>query len=162
MRRRGLEALVRFLRNRRSTPDQAGPALEMLARALNDSSATVRSEAFKATLNLQASGGGVHTLRFILQSVHADVRLEVLTEVMAQVREPWAWNLLLEFYNDPEPMLRQEAFNTAVAQEQGAAAAGSRPAVAVCRRAQAGGRWPHQEAHGTGAGAARQGTGRHR
>jgi ParB family chromosome partitioning protein len=118
VRRRGLEALVRFLRPSKQHATQAGPALEMLARALNDSSAAVRGEAFKATLNLQAAGGGVQTLRFILQSVHSDVRLEVLTEVMAQVREPWAWNLLLEFYNDPEPMLRTEAFTTATAKNK--------------------------------------------
>ncbi len=118
VRRRGLEALVRFLRQSKQHANQAGPALEMLARALNDSSLAVRNEAFKATLNLQAAGGGVQTLRFILQSVHSDVRLEVLTEVMAQVRESWAWNLLLEFYNDPEPMLRQDAFKTAVAKNK--------------------------------------------
>jgi ParB family chromosome partitioning protein len=118
VRRRGLEALVRFLRQSPQHANQAGPALEMLARALNDSAPAVRGEAFKATLNLQAAGGGVQTLRFILQSVHSDVRLEVLTEVMAQVREPWAWNLLLEFYNDPEAMLRQEAFTTAVARNK--------------------------------------------
>ncbi|HEX5270252.1 MAG TPA: HEAT repeat domain-containing protein, partial [Gemmataceae bacterium] len=118
VRRRGLEALVSVLRKSKQHADQAGPALEMLARALNDSSATVRGEAFKATLNLQAAGGGVHTLRFVLQSVHSDVRLEVLTEVMAQAREPWAWNLLLEFYNDPEAMLRQEAFTTATAKNK--------------------------------------------
>jgi ParB family chromosome partitioning protein len=118
VRRRGLEALVSFLRKSKQHAGQAGPALEMLARALNDSAAPVRGEAFKATLNLQAAGGGVNTLRFILQSVHSDVRLEVLTEVMAQVREPWAWNLLLEFFNDPEAMLRQEAFNTATAKNK--------------------------------------------
>jgi ParB family chromosome partitioning protein len=114
VRRRGLEALVSFLRQSPQHAGSAGPALEMLARALNDSAAGVRNEAFKATLNLQAAGGGVQTLRFILQSVHSDVRLEVLTEVMAQVQEEWAWNLLLEFYNDPEPMLRQDAFAAAV------------------------------------------------
>jgi len=118
VRRRGLEALVRFLRESSQHANQAGPALEMLARALNDSTPAVRGEAFKATLNLQAAGGGVRTLRFILQSVHSDVRMEVLTEVMAQVREAWAWNLLLEFYNDPEAMLRQEAFTTAVAKNK--------------------------------------------
>jgi ParB family chromosome partitioning protein len=114
VRRRGLEALVRFLRKSPSDAGRAGPALELLARALNDSSAGVRGEAFKATLNLQAGGGGLHTLRFILQSVYSDVRLEVLTEVLAQIQQPWAWNLLLEFYNDPEPTLRQEAFTAAV------------------------------------------------
>ena len=33
---------------------------------------------------------------------------------MAQVQQPWAWNLLLEFYNDPDPKLREEAFTSAV------------------------------------------------
>ncbi len=114
VRRRGLEALVRFLRESPADAGRAGPALELLARALNDGAPGVRGEAFKATLNLQAGGGSLHTLRFILQSVHADVRLEVLTEVIAQLQQPWALNLLLEFYNDPEPMLRQEAFTAAV------------------------------------------------
>jgi ParB family transcriptional regulator, chromosome partitioning protein len=114
VRRRGLEALVRFLRKSPSQAEQAGPALELLSRALNDSSAGVRGEAFKSALNLKASGGGVQTLRYILQSIHSDVRREALTEVMAQEKEPWAWTLLLEFYNDPDPKLREEAFTFAV------------------------------------------------
>jgi ParB family chromosome partitioning protein len=113
VRRRGLEALVRFLRKHTKQATQAGPALEMLARALNDSATGVRTEAFKAALNLQVNGGGVQTHRFILQSVHSDIRMEVLTEAMAQVQQDWAWGLLLEFYNDPESMLRQEAFAAA-------------------------------------------------
>src|SRR5258708_7414156 len=36
VRRRGLEALVRFLRKSKQQANTAGPALEMLARALND------------------------------------------------------------------------------------------------------------------------------
>jgi ParB family chromosome partitioning protein len=114
VRRRGLQNLAAFLRQNRPEGDGAGPALELLGRALNDGFAGVRGEAFKAALNLQVSGGGLRTLRFILQSVHADVRREVLNEVMAQVQEPWAWNLLLEFYNDPDPRLREEAFAFAV------------------------------------------------
>jgi ParB family chromosome partitioning protein len=74
----------------------------------------VRNEAFKAALNLQVAGGGVRTLRFVLQSIHADVRREVLTEVMAQAQEPWAWNLVLEFYNDADARLREEAFQFAI------------------------------------------------
>jgi ParB family chromosome partitioning protein len=114
VRRRGLQALVDFLRQNRSAAESAGPALDLLGRALNDNFAGVRGEAFKAALNLQASGGGVRTLRFLLQSIHADIRREVLTEVMAQVQENWAWDLLLEFYNDPDPKLREEAFAFAV------------------------------------------------
>src|SRR5262249_35452028 len=111
VRRRGLDVLLRTLRETRG---DAGRGLELLERALNDSFAGVRKEAFKAALNLQVAGGGVRTLRFVLQSVHADVRREVLTEVTAQVQEPWAWALLLEFYNDPDPKLREEAFAVTV------------------------------------------------
>jgi ParB family chromosome partitioning protein len=114
VRRRGLQVLLDFLRKKPSAGETSGPPLELLGRALNDSFVGVRNEAFKASLNLQVSGGGVRTLRFVLNSVHADVRREVLTEVMAQVQESWAWNLLLEFYNDPDPRLREEAFSFAV------------------------------------------------
>ncbi len=114
VRRRALQALAQTLRQDPATAEHAGPGLELLGRALNDTSAQVRGEAFKAALNLQAGGGGVRTLRLILQSIHADVRREVLTEVMAHVQEDWAWNLLLEFYNDPEARLREEAFTFAV------------------------------------------------
>jgi ParB family chromosome partitioning protein len=114
VRRRGLQVLLDHMRKSPPSAESAGPALELLGRALNDSFAGVRGEAFKASLNLQVAGGGVRTLRFALHSVHADVRREVLTEVMAQAQEPWAWNLLLEFYNDPDPQLREEAFAFAV------------------------------------------------
>jgi ParB family chromosome partitioning protein len=106
------------LRQNPSAAEAASPALDLLGRALNDSFAGVRNEAFKAGLNLQVSGGGVHTLRFLLQSIHADVRQEVLNEVTAQINEPWAWNLLLEFFNDAEPRVRQEAFTTAVRKDK--------------------------------------------
>ena len=33
---------------------------------------------------------------------------------MAQIQEPWAWQLLLEFFNDPEARLREEAFTFAL------------------------------------------------
>jgi ParB family chromosome partitioning protein len=112
VRRRGLQALVAQVR--KSPPKVASePAWQLLVRTLNDSFPAVRSEAFKAALNLEVAGGGIQTLRFVLQSIHADVRREVLTEVMAQVAEGWAWNLLLEFYKDPDPGLRKEAFDFA-------------------------------------------------
>lgn len=112
VRQRGLQTLVEALRQKKAAAE--GPALELLGRALNDGSAAVRSEAFKATLNLQVAGGEMRTLRFVLNSIYADVRREVLTEVMAQSQHPWAWNLLLEFYNDADPGLRAEAFDFAV------------------------------------------------
>jgi ParB family chromosome partitioning protein len=113
VRRRGLQVLIGVIR--KAPPKKADePAWKLLTRALNDNFPSVRGEAFKAALNLQVGGGGVETFRFILQSVHADVRLEVLTEMMAQSGEAWAWNLLLEFFNDHDPTLRGEAFSFAV------------------------------------------------
>jgi ParB family chromosome partitioning protein len=111
--RRALQVLVTFLREKPKEKERL-PAEALLVRALNDTFPAVRSEAFKAAVNLGVAGGGVQTLRFVLQSVHADVRLEVLTEVTAQIQEPWAWTLLLEFYNDPDATLRGEAFDFAV------------------------------------------------
>lgn len=125
VRQRGLQLLLSVMRKapaaRGDEPPEAmlakalnNPEWRLLARALNDSFPAVRNEAFKACLNLNVAGGGVRTYRFILQSIHADVRREVLTEAMAQSGETWAWNLLLEFYNDRDPVLRAEAFNYAV------------------------------------------------
>ena len=87
--------------------------MKLLLRALNDSFPGVRNEAFKSALNLKINGGGEDTLRFILRSIHADVRIEVLTELMAQVKQPWAWRLLLTFLNDPDEVLRSETFEYA-------------------------------------------------
>jgi ParB family chromosome partitioning protein len=112
VRRRGLQLLIGQIRKARSGGD--GRAQALLIYALNDSFEGVRSEAFKAALNLQIHGGGPLTLRFVLRSVHADVRREVLTEVMAQANEPWAWQLLLEFFNDHDPALRTETFQFAI------------------------------------------------
>ncbi len=106
VRRRGLQTLVA---EARESP-QSGPATELLARVLNDSLPSVRSEAFKSILGLRIGGGGAGTLRFVNRSIHSDVRREVLTEVMAQVAEPWGLDLLLEFFNDPDATLRGEAF----------------------------------------------------
>ena len=113
VRRRGLQELIAVVRE--DTPQtEAGPVAERLLRALNDSYPAVRSEAFKACLNQNVAGGNGETLRFILKSIHADVRREVLTEVMAQIKKTWAGELLRELYNDPDPALRKEAFDFAV------------------------------------------------
>ncbi|QEL13293.1 HEAT repeat domain-containing protein [Limnoglobus roseus] len=86
---------------------------DLLVRAINDPAPTVRSEAFKAVLNQKVAGGGEATLRFARQSIHADVRKDVLTEVIAQAGEPWATPFLYEFLDDPDADLRGEAFAAA-------------------------------------------------
>src|SRR5262249_3416282 len=112
VRRRGLQTLIETVK--KAKPKTAADAgWELLVRALNDSAAGVRSEAFKAALNLKIGGGGPDTLRFTLQSIHADVRRDALTEVTAQEKEEWATALLYEFFNDPDPGLRAEAFGYA-------------------------------------------------
>ena len=106
VRRRGLQTLVAEARK----PSGIEAAVPFLARVLNDSFPAIRTEAFKSALNLQVGGGGAKTLRYASRSIHADVRREVLTEVIAQVAEPWGLDLLLEFFNDPDASLRGEAF----------------------------------------------------
>jgi ParB family chromosome partitioning protein len=112
VRRRGLETLIQTVKKKQ--PKAAGePGWDLLIRALNDGAAGVRSEAFKAALNLKIAGGGPDTLRFTLGSIHPDVRREALTEVTAQEKEEWASPLLYEFFNDSDAGLRKEAFEFA-------------------------------------------------
>ena len=108
VRKRGLQTLVEFARQ--ETAGLTDTSRELLLRALNDSASGVRGEAWKAALGLKVGGGGEGTLRFARQSVHADVRKEVLTEVLAQPGEAWATPLLHEFFDDPDPGLRADAF----------------------------------------------------
>jgi ParB family chromosome partitioning protein len=109
VRRRGLQTLIATVR-KKAPRGPGDPGWDLLIRALNDSAPGVRSEAFKAVLNLKIAGGGPDTLRFTLKSIHPDVRREALTEVTAQEKEEWATPLLYEFFNDPDPGLRAEAF----------------------------------------------------
>jgi ParB family chromosome partitioning protein len=112
VRRRGLETLIQTIKKKH--PKGPGePGWELLLVALNDGAKSVRSEAFKAALNLKIAGGGPDTLRFTLRSVHPDVRREALTEVTAQEKEEWSAPLLYEFFNDADPGLRKEAFEFA-------------------------------------------------
>ncbi|MGB7344430.1 MAG: HEAT repeat domain-containing protein [Pirellulaceae bacterium] len=113
VRRRALQSLVAFIRkSAKNKKDDRGR--ELLVRALNDSEAAVRNEAFKATLNLQINGGDDATLRFVLGSVHADIRREVLTEVIANEKEDWATALLHDLFSDPDSGIRSEAFEHAI------------------------------------------------
>ncbi len=109
IRRRGLLTLTEHLRKTKPTSTD-DPAVKLLARALDDGFETIRSEAFKATLNLKIGGGGPETLQFALTSSHADIRREVLTDLMANVKRPWAPPMLRALFNDPAAELRKEAF----------------------------------------------------
>ncbi|WP_435020871.1 HEAT repeat domain-containing protein [Tundrisphaera sp. TA3] len=115
VRRRGLQVLVAQAR----AGTLAEPARQLLARALNDAAPAVRSEAFKAALALKVGGAGAGPLRFASRSLHADVRREVLTEAMAQSGESWGLDLLLEFFNDPDPTLRGDSFAFATRKTRG-------------------------------------------
>lgn len=113
VRQRGVQTLLEATKKAKPKSD-ADPAWGLFVRALNDPTAGVRREAFKAVLNQGIGGGGESTLRLALQSIHADVRREVLTEVQAQIGEGWATPLLYEFFNDADAGVRKEAFEFAV------------------------------------------------
>jgi ParB family chromosome partitioning protein len=120
VRGRALQHLVRHLK-KEPAKGTDGPAVALLSRALNDSAAAVRSEAFKATLGLSIGGEGAAPLRFALQSIHADVRREALNEAVGRIQEAWAPALVLELYGDPDPGVRAEAFESAQKRGKGKA-----------------------------------------
>jgi ParB family chromosome partitioning protein len=109
VRRRGLQVL---LAEAKAKPPKSAsePSWGMLIGALNDAAPAVRGEACKAILGLGLAGGGAGTLRFLLQSTHADIRREVLNEAMGQANQPWSWEIILELFNDPDAKLRGDAF----------------------------------------------------
>ncbi|MCA9178306.1 MAG: HEAT repeat domain-containing protein [Planctomycetales bacterium] len=109
VRRRGLQTLVATLRKSKakSLPQRA---VELLLQALNDGEDAVRSEAFKAALSQNVGGSEPETLRFVLNSAHESVRAEVLTEAMANDKQPWAHSLLVELLNDPSAQVRNDAY----------------------------------------------------
>jgi ParB family chromosome partitioning protein len=110
VRRRGLETLVKHARKTKpkSIDD---PAIQLLLQALNDEANPIRNEAFKFILNSKIGGGEEKSLRLILNSVHADVRREVLTETMALSKESWARELLLDLLDDPDKEIRTDTFS---------------------------------------------------
>ena len=110
--KRGLHVLTTALETQAGHHDPE--ALALLAATLNSPFGPVRTEALKAALRLGVGGGQEAALRFGRQSIHAEVRLGVLREVMAAYKEGWAWNMLLEFYEDADPKLRRNAFDFAI------------------------------------------------
>ncbi|PJB38675.1 MAG: hypothetical protein CO108_18585, partial [Deltaproteobacteria bacterium CG_4_9_14_3_um_filter_63_12] len=130
VRKRGLRILTRVLRAaiKKDGVGKVGPdheARTLLARALNDGAKELRSEAFKSALSLGVGaleeGDTANVLRFTCVSIHGDLRHDALLEVMGQIAEPWAWPLLLELFNDPDPDVRGEAFKFAQKRAKGKA-----------------------------------------
>ena len=108
-RKRGLNTLVKLLKKAKS-PEQSH--LQMLKSALSDDDPEVRSEAFKFSLNTESAGNVQSTLRIILDSIHADVRKEVLTELIAvEKKEEWACQMIVEMLDDADETLRHQAFD---------------------------------------------------
>jgi ParB family chromosome partitioning protein len=122
VRLRGLQLLVRTMKKTgkdKLQKQEEETALRLLKKSLNDSSESVRGEAFKAVLSQGVAGGGAETLRFALGSIHQDVRHEVLNEVTGRIQESWAPALLLELFQDPEPAIRTNAFAFAQKRSKG-------------------------------------------
>jgi ParB family chromosome partitioning protein len=124
VRLRGLQLLVRTLK--KSGKEKLGKqdeeaALRLLQKGLNDAAQPVRGEACKAVLSQGVGGGGADTLRFAYGSIFADIRREVLNEVMGRIQESWAPALLLELFADPDPFLRNDAFVFAQKRSKGKA-----------------------------------------
>lgn len=115
VRRRGLQLLLSHIK-KKSPPFPADPAWETLRRALDDGESAVRSEAFKAALNLEVAGGGLKTLGFLRKSVQEEVRRSVFTEATGRFKEAGVAEFVYEYFDDPSPTLRKEALAFALEQ----------------------------------------------
>ena len=108
--RRALELLIREIKKSKSKlPTEKVD--QLVAQSINDSHESVRNEAFKFVLNSGFNGGEDATLRYLLGSVHSDVRREVLNEIMAQEKQLWAETMILEMLQDADPAVRSDAFD---------------------------------------------------
>jgi len=105
VRRRGLQMLLDTVRT--IAPTATSRAL--LLRALNDASAHVRRETFKAVLICRAWARPRTSGSSSCRAATFDVRRGGAHGGDGQISEPWAWPLLLSFLNDPETALRDEA-----------------------------------------------------
>lgn len=85
--------------------------MNLLETSLNNSHQEIRLEAFKAVLNLKEEKE--EKLRFALRSIHAPVREKVFIEIKSNIKNDWAWKLLLELFDDAHKDLRLDAFNYA-------------------------------------------------
>jgi ParB family chromosome partitioning protein len=84
-------------------------ALERLRHALDDSAPAVQREAFKAALNLGVGDDRESTLRFALESAHADIRRDVLLELHEEKKSAWAQGILSDFLDDGDARIRRDS-----------------------------------------------------
>lgn len=110
IRLRALGSLIEASKAKSSVipPEQVS---SLLHKAVNDSAASVRLEAFKNILGLKINGGGEKSLRFAFQSIHADIRKKVLMEALASFGKPWVKTFLIECLDDPDSEVRKEAYD---------------------------------------------------
>jgi ParB family chromosome partitioning protein len=110
IRLRALGSLIEASKARSSVipPEQVST---LLLKAVNDTAASVRLEAFKNILGLKINGGGEKSLRFAFQSIHADIRKKVLMEALASFGKPWVKTFLIECLDDPDSEVRKEAYD---------------------------------------------------
>ncbi|VAW77648.1 hypothetical protein MNBD_GAMMA12-985 [hydrothermal vent metagenome] len=84
---------------------------KFLKEALNDRFESIRSEAFKTVLNQQIDQDELKTHEFLLNSSFVDVRQSVLTELMAEYKQTWAFEKIKDLLNDQDAQLRKFAMN---------------------------------------------------
>ena len=112
VRERALALLVRHVK--KAKKNLTDEARDLMITALNDAEASIRQEAFKSVLGIGPEGEGVPTLRFILQSVHSDVRNEVLQEAKAKPKDAEYRGVVLSIIDDADVGNRSEALNHAL------------------------------------------------
>jgi len=117
IRNRALQHLIKIAKQ--SPPKKGDLVWRLLIRTLNDGHHSVRSETFKAALNLPLGGTQETALAFAIQSIHHSIRREVQTELFAESNSPWAWDMLLGLLNDADSEIRTDTLEFALKKTKG-------------------------------------------
>ncbi len=118
IRQQTLQLLIKDSANKKLSQNARQTCTEQLQKALNNTEAKVRSEAFKTLLKVDDSELE-NTLRQMLECHYPDIRREVQTELMGLSKQKWAWSLLLTLVNDPDPNTGEETFQYCLQKTKG-------------------------------------------
>ncbi|WP_372365070.1 HEAT repeat domain-containing protein [Candidatus Uabimicrobium sp. HlEnr_7] len=111
---RSLHLVVAHLKKTKKKNEKT-QCLSLLQQALNNT--TISNEAFKVILALDFLTME-ERLQLILKSIDSTIRKKVLIELKPQLKNDWAWNLLLEMQQDSYAEIRYQAFEMAKKQKR--------------------------------------------
>lgn len=89
-------------------------ALALLERGLGDDDFAVRETAFDILVGRIGRGDEKIAVNLAISSYRPDIRERALALIEQELSRPWAYTLILELFDDPDPSLRRRAVSTAL------------------------------------------------